>query len=80
MKALLVAAVFAVGSVIALSGGSQSDANSQDSMVQQQMDRFDSALQNGLSEKTHDEIATQAQKSATWLQGFGDDVKSKVSE
>ncbi|HVP05527.1 MAG TPA: hypothetical protein VMT90_07630 [Dehalococcoidia bacterium] len=81
MKALLIAGVLAIGAVIALNGGGQSDAqNGQDSPVQVGMSHVDSALQMGLSEETHDQLAAEAAKSAVWLQGFGEGVKKHVTE
>jgi hypothetical protein len=71
----MIAAVLAIGSVVALSGGNEDPAHSQDSQLQQGMHRVDGVLQQGLSKDTHDEIAAKAKDSAIWLQGFGESVK-----
>jgi len=76
MKGLLVAAALAIASVVALNSGSDNPAHSQDSQLQQGIDRMDNMLQSGLSQQTHDQIAATAKRSATWLEGFGESVKS----
>lgn len=71
MKGLIAGAVLAIAAVVALQGGSDQQANSDDSQLEQGVARFDRALERGLNSETHDAIAKQADSSAEWLQGFG---------
>jgi hypothetical protein len=71
--------VLAVGSVVALQGGEDTAARSQDSEWQQRVDRFDAVLENGLSEGTHEQIARTADSSVNWLRGFGESFVSEAS-
>ena len=74
---MLIAAVLAIGSVVALSdGGDTRASSSQDTPWEQGMARVDGVLQHGLSKDTHDEFAVKAKEGAIWLQGFGEDLKA----
>jgi hypothetical protein len=75
VKGLVLAAVLAIGAVVALQGGDDTPQQSQASEWQQGVDRVDGVLREGLSKGTHHEIAVKADASATWLQGFGESVK-----
>jgi hypothetical protein len=79
MKGLVLAAVLAVGAVVALQGEEDTAALSQDSEWQQRLDRFDALLANGLSQGTHDQLAVTADASANWLRGFGESFVSEAS-
>lgn len=77
MKGLIAVAVLIVGSVIALQGGSDSSAQSQDSsQLEQGMAHVDSVLRQGLSESAHDKISEQADQSAEWLRGYAEKFKT----
>jgi hypothetical protein len=75
MKGLVIGVALAFASVVALQGGSEEPAHSQDSQLEQGMNRVDGVLQHGLGEDTHDAIAKQADSSAEWLRGFGESVQ-----
>lgn len=80
MKGLVLAAVLAIGSVVALQGGDDTAANRRDSEWQQRVDQFDAVLENGLSAGTHDQLAGTADASAQWLRGFGESFVKEASK
>lgn len=70
VKSLLIAGVFALGMIFAL-GGQPQARSTEDEGVQARMERgvenVDGYLQQGLSQKTHDAIAGQADSSTKWF-------------
>lgn len=80
MKGLFLAAALAIGSIVALQGGDDTAAHSQDSQWEQGVQRVDGVLRNGLTEGTHEALAKQADSSAKWLRGFGEGFVEEASK
>jgi hypothetical protein len=80
MKGLFLAAVLAIGSIAALQGGNDQPAHSQDSQLEQGVNRVDGVLRNGLGEGTHEALAKQADSSAEWMRGFGESFVEEASK
>jgi len=75
VKVLIAGAALAIAAVVALTNGGDEVAYSQNSEFRQGVERVDTALDGVLNENTHDELAAQADSSATWVRGLGDSVQ-----
>ena len=73
MKSLMLAALVAIGLVLAF-GGTGGDSAQRDHAWKQGVQQVDSYLQAGLSPGTHAAIQKNAHASADWLSGLGKQV------
>ena len=71
MKALIAAALIAIGSIVVLNDGTEA-RNTGD----EQLHTVDSYLDEGLSADTHERIAEGAEAGTRWIAGLGEQMSS----